>query len=245
MFKFLIKSISNVLAFSKSEARGTLALIFIIILAFISTQLYKFYLRNERNVLNSAEKKELDAWVSQVQASVVEKEQKEPAYISKSDYQPLKSRRKSIRSYPKEKTPRNREEKVNVITVVDLNTASPTDLQKVRGIGPAFSERIIKYRNLLGGFSSNDQLTEVYGLSEETITKLLGQFEIQTKPSPIDINADSAKILARHPYISYDLAWTIINYRKQNGDITSLADFKKIKSVNEETLERLKPYLQL
>ncbi|MBC6401641.1 MAG: helix-hairpin-helix domain-containing protein [Ekhidna sp.] len=231
--------------FSKSEARGTLAMIFIIIIALILTQLYKSYLKDERSTLNPAEKKELEEWVSRIQTSVAEKDPEEPVYISKSNYQPLKARPKSTAPYFKKKPLQNYEEKVEVITIIDLNTTSPAELQKVRGIGPTFSERIIKYRNLLGGFSSTDQLTEIYGLSEETITEIIKQCEIQTEPSQIDINSDSAKVLARHPYISYDLAWTIINYRKQNGDITSIEDFRKIKSVNEEVLERLRPYLQL
>ena len=223
-------------------------MIFIIIMALLSTQLYISFLRGGESALSPVEEKALEEWVSEVKASVAEKNWEKPSYIAKSDYQPLrsrpKSRWKSSKSYLKENTSPRYEKKAEVIKIADLNTASSSELQKVKGIGPAFSERIVKYRRLLGGFSSTDQLTEVYGLEKETITELLRYFEIQTEPSQIDINTDSAKVLARHPYISYDLAWIIINYRKQNGDITSIEEFGKIQSLNEEMLERLRPYLQ-
>ena len=57
-------------------------------------------------------------------------------------------------------------------------------------------------------------------------------------PKLLNINADSAKVLSNHPYISYDLAWIIINYRKQNGDITSANELKKILAIDEETFTR-------
>ena len=64
-----------------------------------------------------------------------------------------------------------------------------------------------------------------------------------SQPQPLNINSDSAKVLANHPYVSYDLAWIIINYRKQHGDITSSNDLKKVKALDEETFARLEPYL--
>ena len=59
----------------------------------------------------------------------------------------------------------------------DLNTASAEDLQRVRGIGPTLSERIVKFRTRLGGFSENDQLKEVYGLTEEIVLKCKNIFQ--------------------------------------------------------------------
>ena len=105
------------------------------------------------------------------------------------------------------------------------------------------SNRIVKFRNRLGGFSENEQLSEVYGLPPETVDEALKHFSVQSRPEPIDFNNDSAKVLAMHPYISYDLAWVILNYRKQHGDISSFEDLEKIQALDEETLEKLKPYL--
>ena len=49
--------------------------------------------------------------------------------------------------------------------LIEINSASKEDLMKINGIGNTFSERIIKYRDLLGGYYRKDQILEVYALS--------------------------------------------------------------------------------
>src|SRR5690606_31569388 len=71
-------------------------------------------------------------------------------------------------------------EPTETIEIRDLNKATADELQQVKGIGPAYSERIVKYRDLLGGFIDQDQLNEVYGLKEETIEELNKYFSIQS-----------------------------------------------------------------
>ncbi len=56
---------------------------------------------------------------------------------------------------------------------IELNSADTTELKKLRGIGSKLSQRIVKYRTKLGGFSSKEQLKAVYGLSEETYEAIL------------------------------------------------------------------------
>jgi len=51
-----------------------------------------------------------------------------------------------------------------VLAVVDLNQADSAGLDQIKGIGPAFANRILKYRERLGGFYKKEQLLEVYGL---------------------------------------------------------------------------------
>ena len=60
----------------------------------------------------------------------------------------------------------------------DLNTATPIDLIKVYGIGEVLSNRIVKYRKKLGGFSSNNQIYKVYGLKPEVANRLLDEFQV-------------------------------------------------------------------
>ena len=247
MFKYLINFISQSLEFSKSEAKGTLGLIFIILVSLITSQLSISYSKKVQDMKNPTEKAELEKWVSTVRASIHPKKIKEATpNPTKESYKvdPEKTgnaEKTKNRSFVPKETERKIVEKIEV---KDLNTATKEELRSIRGIGPAFSERIVKYRNLLGGFASIRQLSEVYGLQDEVIEELVKYYEISSPPTPLNINTDSVKVLATHPYISYDLAWTIYNYRKQNGDIRSAEDFKKIKSVDAETLEKLIPYLQ-
>lgn len=55
---------------------------------------------------------------------------------------------------------------------IELNSADTTELKKLHGIGSKLSQRIVKYRTKLGGFSSKEQLRSVYGLSEETYQQI-------------------------------------------------------------------------
>ena len=47
-----------------------------------------------------------------------------------------------------------------------INSADTSELKKLKGIGSSYANRIVKYRNLLGGFYSIYQLKEVYGIDE-------------------------------------------------------------------------------
>lgn len=73
-----------------------------------------------------------------------------------------------------------RTEKYAPGTLVELNTADTTILKKVPGIGSTFARRIMKYRELLGGFYDVSQLAEVYGIDEEVLQALAPWFIADT-----------------------------------------------------------------
>ena len=127
-----------------------------------------------------------------------------------------------------------------------INSATVRELQKIRGIGPKLSNRIVKYRDLIGGFHSFDQLNEVYGLEPEVITELIRVSSISKETVKININeTDSINTLTRHPYINYNLAKSIINYRKVHGNFESLESVKEIKILNDSLFQKIAPYLSL
>lgn len=127
----------------------------------------------------------------------------------------------------------------------NLNEATLEELQSVSGIGPVLSELIVKYRDLLGGFYSTDQLKEVWGLDEETIEKVINQSDFSGEVKQTPINTDSIKRLSSHPYINYNLARAIINYRQVHGAFQSLDELLEIKLMNDSLYQKLSPYLSL
>ncbi|MEM6642212.1 MAG: helix-hairpin-helix domain-containing protein [Bacteroidota bacterium] len=251
MFKFLLNSVARALGFSKVEARGTLILIILIFSCIVCTRVYVSYIKKPK-ITSIQQKEELDKWVKEVQQSYQVKEQNSEVqdrykYIPKSNF--AQKRQKLNTPLAEKVAPpsflEEEKEKNNAMASgpIDINEATTQHLESVRGIGPTYAKRIIKFREALGGFSDAGQLEEVYGLPTETIPLLQDKFQVLSGPNPLNINADSAKILARHPYINYDIAWIIINFRKQHGDITSIEDLKKIQAIDQETIEKLRPYL--
>ncbi|MGN5953489.1 helix-hairpin-helix domain-containing protein [Sphingobacterium lactis] len=128
--------------------------------------------------------------------------------------------------------------------LINVNAADTNSWMEVRGIGPVFSKRIVKFRDALGGFHDINQLKEVYGIPEDIWDKIHQQIQLMPNSHKrILINQISIDSLAKHPYVRYKRARTIINYRVQHGNFKELADLKKILSLDEEFFIKIEPYL--
>lgn len=129
------------------------------------------------------------------------------------------------------------------VILFDLNSADSIQLKLLPGIGEKLSKRIVKYRDLLGGFYSVTQLKEVYGLSEQTIQQIENRVTINIeKIRKIDINFADVNELSRHPYLKKNLARQIIKFRTKNGSIHDLAVLRDSMILNIDEYNRLKPY---
>ncbi|MCS6822338.1 MAG: helix-hairpin-helix domain-containing protein [Microscillaceae bacterium] len=144
-----------------------------------------------------------------------------------------------------------KKEKLNsqiIISSFDLNQADTTHLVKIRGVGLKTAQQIIKYREKLGGFVSLEQLSEIYLLKEkpQTIEEIKKYaFISPNSHQKINLNTASFETLKAHPYIGAKLASTLVNYRKNNGKFTDIAQLKKIKAIDSTKLEQISPYLTI
>lgn len=129
----------------------------------------------------------------------------------------------------------------------DLNTATEEDLMKIYGIGKVLSQRILKYKQRIQGFSEISQLKEVYGLEEEVVERIMLQFEIQKLPSieKQDINTIGLYELAKIPYMNFDLAKKLIGLRSEVGNIHHFNDLLQIEGFDEVKIKRIQLYLQI
>jgi competence protein ComEA len=61
---------------------------------------------------------------------------------------------------------------------LNLNTATPEQLDELDGIGPATAQQIIAYREAHGGFSNVDELDQVPGIGETRLASLREQVRV-------------------------------------------------------------------
>jgi DNA uptake protein ComE-like DNA-binding protein len=130
---------------------------------------------------------------------------------------------------------------------VELNSADTAVLKLLPGIGAVLSARIVKYRNLLGGFYSINQLKEVYGWPSDLTVKIEPYIIIDTIAiKPLCVNECSLTRLKEHPYIGFYKARDIVEYRKQKGALISdINEVYQLKSFTENDRQRLHFYLSV
>ena len=57
-------------------------------------------------------------------------------------------------------------------SLVNLNSATQAELEKLPGVGPAMAKQIIEYRQKNGGFKKVEELMNVKGIGEKFFLKL-------------------------------------------------------------------------
>lgn len=135
-------------------------------------------------------------------------------------------------------------EKLSPGATIELNSADSAKLTVVRGIGPSFAMRIVRYRGRLGGFYRKEQLKEVYGVDSTKYAEIAGQLTVNpAMVSRININSISFASLLQFPYLTYKQASAVIAYRQQHGRYASVADIKNVAIMDDGTLHKIEPYL--
>lgn len=131
------------------------------------------------------------------------------------------------------------------LTTKDINKATQEDFKKINGIGDKLSERIIKYRSKLQGFSMQNQLYEVWGLDKKVADKVLIMFNVLNKPliKKTNINTASFKEVLKNPYIDYELCKKIFDYRDEVAELQNINELKNMKDFPKEKYDRIVLYL--
>ena len=131
-------------------------------------------------------------------------------------------------------------------TTVDINTADTSAFIALPGIGSKLASRIVAFRDKLGGFYKVEQVAETFALPDSTFQKIKERLVIHD-PSVKKLNINSATLieLKMHPYLRYNIANAIVQYRVQHGDFSAVSDLKKIMMISEEIFARVGPYLSV
>ena len=127
---------------------------------------------------------------------------------------------------------------------IELNSADSTGLVQLNGIGSVYANRILKYRELLGGFYSTSQLLEVYNFPEETFRIIEGNISVDTVLiKKIRLNFAEYSDLLRHPYLQKKQVEAVLNYRNKNGSFHDIFQLKSSGIIDSETFLKVRPYL--
>ncbi len=129
---------------------------------------------------------------------------------------------------------------------VELNLADTTQLMQLRGIGSYYARQIVYYREKLGGYYSVSQLFEIERMREETVLSIIPFLKVDSMLiKKIRLNSEIAPIMVKHPYITWNMAINIQDYRDFNHKYKSIHDLVKNGLLNEEIYSKLAPYIEL
>jgi len=138
--------------------------------------------------------------------------------------------------------------KKEVFLNLNINLADTSELKRIKGIGTFYAKQIVKYRDALGGFHSENQYKEVYGLgeNEQSLKALIeNTFVFQESWKRININDLETKVLLDHPYFWGNLGKVLENYCMHNGPFENVEDIKGCHLVSDEIYLKIAPYLKL
>jgi len=214
--------------FSKAEAKGTLGLLLLTCLCLLVSQGLKWYHHRHPEVSHAPDIALLEHTLATLEARKQKAKQRtvtDPPHVART-FRPPRASSKGLPSF-------------------DINTTDEVQLCTIEGIGPVLAARIVKFRNKLGGFVSQAQCREVYGLPPDVVVRLQQATYIHAdfQPVKLDINTADVQTLAVHPYITYQQARSIVSYRIQHGPFQAIEALSDLILIDQATLKKSTPYL--
>lgn len=150
-------------------------------------------------------------------------------------------------TYPRDDDSKPKYERIERKPVlVNINEADTGAFIALPGIGSRLSARIISFREKLGGFYAVEQVGETYGLPDSTFQKIKGRLQVaEASVRKMNVNTATKDELKTHPYIRWNLANAIVEYRNQHGAYKSLEELRNIALIDEAVFEKISHYLSL
>lgn len=163
-------------------------------------------------------------------------------YLSLKDFIELPD--SNTKFYPKKENPILISKKSEPI---NINQADSSTIDKIPGFGTKLSIRVIKYRDKLGGFITQNQYKEIFGLDSFQLANLSKNTFIEPnfEPNKIELKGDCFEILKKHPYIGYKNAKILSSYIKMHGEIYHREQLKSIQGIDEQDIVKMTPYLKI
>ena len=228
--------VKDYLTFNRIEQRGIFVLLTILFLLVIANEVVPVVVTPKPVDLSGFEK-EVVAFENAVRiADSLEELARKSKYKKFRSYSayPGKDSSGMYKPYPKE------------VFVIELNSADTFELQRLRGIGPAFARRIVKYRERLGGFTDKSQLLEIWGMDTSKYNAIKEHLAVNPDSvHPINLNTVTFKELLAHPYFPFETTKAIMLYRKDHKKFVSTGELKNIKAISDSAYRKMKVYVKV
>lgn len=103
---------------------------------------------------------------------------------------------------------------------LDINKAGPQNLLEIEGIELPLANRIIRYRDFIGGYQSSQQLHKVYGMTDDIFQKMRAlMLPIKPFEGKMHWSTMNYKQLASLEVFEPRQVWEILRIRKEEGRV--------------------------
>ncbi len=230
----------NAKGFSRFERNGIILLCCLIIISIISKKyVVDYFVKESKLTVNDKQ-----------HIALLQKQIKEAKIVYSNNYNTT-NKYKNDYSSGKEKYSNNNfyEKKKDYYDFkIEVNAATQEDYEKLYGIGKVYAQRIITFRDKLGGFYSINQIKDVFGIEDSTFQKFKKNLIIKpVKIKKININTATFEELNANPYFFTTIAKQIIGYRSKVKPFASIDDIKNLYFVKDhpEQFDKLAPYIEI
>ncbi len=127
---------------------------------------------------------------------------------------------------------------------LELNMAAAEDLRSLPGVGPVLSQRIVRFRDVLGGFHDIDDLYEVYGLDSSVVDGAKAYVTVDaTLVRPVCLDTVSFRSMLKHP--RFDVETTKKLMRARGRGVHTLDVILGRSRLDSAMLRKVQPYLTM
>jgi DNA uptake protein ComE-like DNA-binding protein len=228
--------IKDYFTFTRAEKRGVFVLLSILFLLIIADEVIPLVIR-PKSVDISGFENEIKAFEESIRI-----EDSIEAMTHKSGYKKRNSNSAihkmdssfSSRRFPKE------------TFMIELNSADTFTLQRLRGIGPSFARRIVKYRERLGGYLDKIQLLEIWEMDTSRYNSIKEQITVnRDSVHKINLNTITFKKLMSHPYFPFEMTREIMIYRKEHKKFVNVEELRNIRMISDSVYRKIRSYIKV
>jgi competence protein ComEA len=225
--------------FSRFERNGIIMLCSLIVISIVSKKYVVQYFVGERPFTQNDKQK-----IAQLQQQINEAKS---TYTYNNSSLKNSDKYHSVNEYYNERKSFEKKKDYYDFTI-EVNSASAEDYEKLYGIGKVYAERIVNFRNKLGGFYSINQIKDVFGIEDSAFQKFRKNLTIKpVQAKKININTATFEELTANPYFFSTVAKQIIGYRTKVKPFANIEDVKNLYFVKDhpEHFEKMLPYIQI